>query len=187
MCANRKHAGGAGERETLRAATDALMPAVNLVFFTAVGSSVRFDRVFADTNACLAAIALFAARLFALFHAAATARDALRRIAKTQREPCQIWRDTYPYLVRRTPNFRAPSDADRRERPIPHIRRPKRPLASRRTPNFVRSPSDPHHATQNHARARCRMPKFPYEGNTEKQTQKRVSAKPAFLYTILFW
>jgi len=77
-CANRKHAGGAGERETLRAATDALMPAVNLVFFTAVGSSVRFDRVFADTNACLAAIALFAARLFALFHAAATARDALR-------------------------------------------------------------------------------------------------------------
>ena len=82
-CANRKHAGGAGERETLRAATDALMPAVNLVFFTAVGSSVRFDRVFADTNACLAAIALFAARLFALFHAAATARDALRGGAAT--------------------------------------------------------------------------------------------------------
>ena len=82
-CANRKHAGGAGERETLRAATDALMPAVNLVFFTAVGSSVRFDRVFADTNACLAAIALFAARLFALFHAAATARDALRFGAAT--------------------------------------------------------------------------------------------------------
>ena len=83
MCANRKHAGGAGERETLRAATDALMPAVNLVFFTAVGSSVRFDRVFADTNTCLAAIALFAARLFALFHAAATARDALRGGAAT--------------------------------------------------------------------------------------------------------
>ena len=82
-CANRKHAGGAGERETLRAATDALMPAVNLVFFTAVGSSVRFDRVFADTNACLAAIALFAARLFALFHATATARDALRGGAAT--------------------------------------------------------------------------------------------------------
>ena len=82
-CANRKHAGGAGERETLRAATDALMPAVNLVFFTAVGSSVRFDRVFADTNTCLAAIALFAARLFALFHAAATARDALRGGAAT--------------------------------------------------------------------------------------------------------
>ena len=82
-CANRKHAGGAGERETLLAATDALMPAVNLVFFTAVGSSVRFDRVFADTNTCLAAIALFAARLFALFHAAATARDALRGGAAT--------------------------------------------------------------------------------------------------------
>ena len=114
-------------------------------------------------------------------------RDALRRIAKTQREPCQIWRDTYPYLVRRTPNSRAPSDADRRERPIPHIRRPKRPLASRRTPNFVRSPSDPHHATRNRARARCRMPKFPYKGNPEKQTQKRVSVKPAFLYTIRYY
>ena len=82
-CANRKHAGGAGERGTLRAATGWGVMPVNLVFFTAVGSSVRFDRVFADTNACLAAIALFAARLFALFHAAATARDALRFGAAT--------------------------------------------------------------------------------------------------------
>ena len=86
-CANRRHAGGAGERETLFAATSALMPVVNLVFFTAAGSSVRFDRVFADTNTVVAAIALFLARLFALFHATAFARDALlKRDDETQKQ-----------------------------------------------------------------------------------------------------
>ena len=60
------------------------------------GSSVRFDRVFADTNACLAAIALFAARLFALFHArpAATLRlTATRRRAHLRPRPAvaEIW------------------------------------------------------------------------------------------------
>ena len=86
-CANRRHAGGAGERETLFLATSALMPVVNLVFFTAAGSSVRFDRVFADTNTVVAAIALFLARLFALFHATAFARDALvKRDDETQNQ-----------------------------------------------------------------------------------------------------
>lgn len=86
-CANRRHAGGAGERETLFAATSALMPVVNLVFFTAAGSSVRFDRVFKDTNTVVAAIALFLARLFALFHATAFARDALvKRDDETQNQ-----------------------------------------------------------------------------------------------------
>ena len=80
-CANESTPAARAARGVARGDRRAL-PAVNLVF-TAVGSSVRFDRVFADTNACLAAIALFAARLFALFHAAATARDALRFGAAT--------------------------------------------------------------------------------------------------------
>ena len=96
-CANGRHAGGADARETLRLATETLMPVVNLLFFTAAGSSARFDRVFADANAALAAIVLFAARLFALFHAAAHARDALATTSATPsffRDPAvaeKIW------------------------------------------------------------------------------------------------
>lgn len=65
------------ERDTLHAVVGTLMPAVNLLFFTVIGATIRFDKVLKDVNLLLAALVVFAARLFGLFHATSFAKDVL--------------------------------------------------------------------------------------------------------------
>ena len=43
------------------------------------------------------------------------------------------------------------------------------------------------HPMRNHRRARYRPPKIPRKGNPKRYSQKWVSVKPYFLYTIPFW
>ena len=112
--------------------------------------------------------------------------DTPRRVSQKASEPCQIWCAHPPYLARRPPTFRTASDGARRETPIPPITRLRRALRSPRTPNFVRSPSDPHHAMRNRPRARYRPPKIPRKGNPKRYSQKWVSVNALFLRTILF-
>ena len=66
------------------------------------------------------------------------------------------------------------------------------PKPSYSTPNFVRSPSDPHHRT---LAIRCEItgeldiarPKFPARETQRAMAKNTVSVKPYFLYTILFF
>ena len=53
------------------------MPVVNLVFFTVVGATIRFDKVLSEPPLMFAAVTVFAARVFALFHATTFAKDVL--------------------------------------------------------------------------------------------------------------
>jgi Kef-type K+ transport system membrane component KefB len=73
--ANRTRFTGELEKETLRDALGLLTPAVNALFFTVIGSTIRFDRVFTEGDMCFAAVVIFAARLFGVFHASSFAKD----------------------------------------------------------------------------------------------------------------
>lgn len=65
------------ERAALGGVVSTLMPVVNLVFFTVVGATIRFDKVLSDPPLMFAAVTVFAARVFALFHATTFAKDVL--------------------------------------------------------------------------------------------------------------
>ena len=60
------------ERETLSAVVGALMPGVNLAFFTLAGASLHLSSVWRSS---FAAWAVVGARLFALYHAARAGCD----------------------------------------------------------------------------------------------------------------
>ena len=72
---NRKHSTGEREREDLRAAVSVAMPAVNLLFFTLAGASLRLENAF---NSITIAVALVIARLFALYCATAISARVLK-------------------------------------------------------------------------------------------------------------
>ena len=69
--ANRRYAAAESERETLSAVVGALMPGVNLAFFTLAGASLRLSSAWRSS---FAAWAVVGARLFALYHAARRVR-----------------------------------------------------------------------------------------------------------------
>jgi NhaP-type Na+/H+ or K+/H+ antiporter len=70
--ANRRYATAESERETLSAVVGALMPGVNLAFFTLAGASLHLSSVWRSS---FAAWAVVWARLFALYHAARAGCD----------------------------------------------------------------------------------------------------------------
>lgn len=70
--ANRRYATAESERETLSAVVGALMPGVNLAFFTLAGASLHLSSVWRSS---FAAWAVVGARLFALYHAARAGCD----------------------------------------------------------------------------------------------------------------
>lgn len=72
---NRKHSTGEREREDLRAAVSVAMPAVNLLFFTLAGASLRLENAF---NSITIAVALVIVRLFALYCATAISARVLK-------------------------------------------------------------------------------------------------------------
>ena len=72
---NRKHSTGEREREDLRAAVSVAMPAVNLLFFTLAGASLRLENAF---NSITIAVALVIARLFALYCATSISARVLK-------------------------------------------------------------------------------------------------------------
>lgn len=70
--ANRRYATAESERETLSTVVGALMPGVNLAFFTLAGASLHLSSVWRSS---IAAWAVVGARLFALYHAARAGCD----------------------------------------------------------------------------------------------------------------
>jgi len=72
---NRKHSTGEREREDLRAAVSVAMPAVNLLFFTLAGASLRLENAF---NSITIAVALVIVRLFALYCATSISARVLK-------------------------------------------------------------------------------------------------------------
>lgn len=72
---NRKHSTGEREREDLRAAVSVVMPAVNLLFFTLAGASLRLENAF---NSITIAVAFVIVRLFALYCATAISARVLK-------------------------------------------------------------------------------------------------------------
>ena len=70
--ANRRYPTAESERETLSAVVGALMPGVNLAFFTLAGASLHLSSVWRSS---FAAWAVVGARLFALYHAARAGCD----------------------------------------------------------------------------------------------------------------
>lgn len=70
--ANRRYAAAESERETLSAVVGALMPGVNLAFFTLAGASLHLSSAWRSS---FAAWAVVGARLFALYHAARAGCD----------------------------------------------------------------------------------------------------------------
>lgn len=64
VAANRQHASGDAERETLAAVTHTVMPGINLVFFTLAGTALHLSSVF---NSAYIAVVIVVARLFALY------------------------------------------------------------------------------------------------------------------------
>ena len=73
--ANRKHTNGAHEREELHAAIAIVTPAVNLLFFTLAGASLRLENVY---NSIVIAVGLVIVRLLGLYCATAISARILK-------------------------------------------------------------------------------------------------------------